>query len=92
MKHFYSADDWSDYYQFNHPDLAMMAKALGADTYSVSTPMEFEPAHLEAIRMANAQNRPQVIVVKTDPTLPPPFFLPDAAAPADPANQEVNDA
>jgi acetolactate synthase I/II/III large subunit len=92
MKHFYSADDWSDYYQFNHPDLAMMAKALGADTYSVSTPAEFEPAYLEAIRVANAQNRPQVIVVKTDPTLPPPFFLPDAAAPADPANQEVNDA
>jgi acetolactate synthase-1/2/3 large subunit len=92
MKHFYSADDWSDYYQFNHPALAMMAKALGADTYSVSTPAEFEPAYLEAIRVANAQNRPQVIVVKTDPTLPPPFFLPDAAAPADPANQEVNDA
>jgi acetolactate synthase-1/2/3 large subunit len=100
MKHFYEADDWTDYYEFNHPDLAMMAKALGADTYSVSTPMEFEPAYVEAIRVANAQNRPQVIVVKTDPTLPPPFFLPadsplnppDAAAPADPANQEVTDA
>jgi hypothetical protein len=38
--------------------------------------MEFEPAYLEAIRVANAENRPQVIVVKTDATLIPPFFLP----------------
>jgi acetolactate synthase-1/2/3 large subunit len=97
MNYFYpEADDWSDYYEFNRPDLAMMAKALGADTYSVSTPMEFGPAYLEAIRGANAENRPQVIVVKTDATLVPPFFPstppadstvekpPDAATPAGP--------
>jgi acetolactate synthase-1/2/3 large subunit len=83
MNHFYpEADDWSDYYRFNQPDLAMMAKALGADTYSVSTPIEFEPAYLEAIRMANAENRPQVIVVKTDPTLVPPYYPPTPAAPS----------
>jgi acetolactate synthase I/II/III large subunit len=104
MNYFYpEADNWSDYYEFNRPDLAMMAKALGADTYSVSTPMEFEPAYREAIRVADAENRPQVIVVKTDTTLVPPFFPstppadstvekpPDAAAPAGPDNQEVKD-
>jgi acetolactate synthase I/II/III large subunit len=94
------AGDWSNYYEFNKPDLAMMAKALGADTYSVSNPMEFEPAYLEAIRVANAENRPQVIVVKTDATLIPPFFPPtnsavekppDAATPAGPKHQEVTD-
>jgi acetolactate synthase I/II/III large subunit len=102
MNHFYpEAGHWSNYYEFNQPDLAMMAKALGADTYSVSTPMEFKPAYLEAIRMANAENRPQVIVVKTDATPVPPFFPsghpalpndPDAGAPASPYNHGVKDA
>lgn len=91
MNHFYpEPDDWSDYYEFNQPDLAMMAKALGADTYSVSTPMEFEPAYLEAIRMADAENRPQVIVVKTDATLIPPFFKP--TPPADSTVEKPPDA
>jgi acetolactate synthase-1/2/3 large subunit len=83
MNYFYpEADDWSNYYDFNKPDLAMFARSLGADAYEVLSPSEFGPAYLEAIRKANAESKPQVIVAKVDPTPLPPFYPPKPPAPA----------
>lgn len=74
-------DGWKDYYDFNQPDIAMMARSLGADSYEVSDPASFEPVYLEAIRRANADNKPQVIVVRVDPTPLPPFYPPTPPPP-----------
>ncbi|MGZ6998949.1 MAG: thiamine pyrophosphate-binding protein [Acidimicrobiia bacterium] len=92
MHQFYpQAGSWDDYYDFNRPDLAMFAASLGADTYSVSDPTEFTPAYLEAIRKANADNVPQVIVVQTDPTLVPPFYPPASPPPPPPPPPSTGD-
>jgi acetolactate synthase-1/2/3 large subunit len=75
MNHFYpEPDDWTNYYDFNDPDLAMFARSLGAETYEVASPDEFQVAYLEAIRAANAKSVPQVIVAKVDSTFIPPFY------------------
>lgn len=77
MNHFYpEADGWKDYYDFNHPDLAMMARSLGAGVHEVDDPAGFGAAYLEAIRKANADNQPQVIVARVDPGPVPPFYPP----------------
>ena len=74
MSHFYPDLDWTDYYAFNHPDLAMFARSLGADAYEVSSPATFQAAYIEAIRKANADDKPQVIIAKVDSSAAPPFY------------------
>lgn len=65
---------WNHYYSLGKPDLPMLARALGADAYDVSTPAEMTSALADAIRKADALRRPQVIAVRIDRTQVPPYY------------------
>jgi acetolactate synthase-1/2/3 large subunit len=65
---------WNDYYRLGKPDIAMMARSLGADAYDVATPAEMERALAEAIQQADALRKPQVLSVHIDKTQVPPYY------------------
>ena len=72
---------WTDYYQLGNPDLVKVAEGLGAEAYLVHSPDDLRNALGKAIT-GGQQGRPQVIVVRQDPSAMPPFvYTPEPAAP-----------
>jgi acetolactate synthase-1/2/3 large subunit len=61
------------HYQLGDPDLAGLAEALGARAALVTTPAALEPALTAAVRAADAERRPVVVVVRIDPRELPPM-------------------
>ena len=88
---------WEQYYSLGAPDLVKVAEGFGADAVAIMPdqgPADFAAALRTAIRQADANRRPQVIVAHIDtapmppygwPTLPPAPCGPPAA-PASPGN------
>jgi len=76
MGHFFPKPGgiWSDYYSLGSNDLCAFAKALGADAYSAQSVHDVNHALAAALAAARAANRPQVVVVKIDPTPVPPYY------------------
>ena len=68
-------DVWKDYYKLGNPDLVKVAEGFGADAYLVHTPADLRDALGRAIK-GGQQGRPQVIVVREDPSARPPFKFP----------------
>jgi len=75
---------WNDYYQLGNPDLVKVAEGLGAEAYLVHSPDDLRSALGRAIK-GGQQGRPQVIVVRQDPSAIPPFvYAPPVAPPTKP--------
>jgi acetolactate synthase-1/2/3 large subunit len=72
-------DVWKDYYKLGNPDLVKVAEGLGADAYLVHSPADLQDALGRAIS-GGQQGRPQVIVVREDPSARPPFKFPPKPA------------
>ncbi len=82
---------WAQYYQLGAPDLVKVAEGFGADAVAIMPnegPAEFAAALRTAIKQADSNKRPQVIVAHIDtapmppygwPTLPSPPCAPSAA-------------
>ncbi len=67
---------WFDYYRLGAPDLVQFAAGLGADAVRVTStegPEVFRDALRLALRCADADNKPQVIIVHVDPHVGPPY-------------------
>jgi len=69
-----SSGVWTDYYALGQPDLAQMAKSLGADAYDVRSPDDMQHALAAALTASSLQNKPQVIVAHIDTTQVPPYY------------------
>ena len=73
--------DWTGYYAFGGPDLVQVAQGFGADAVAITRqqgPVDFQQALETAIRNANQNNKPQVIVVSIDTGPMPPYGWPQA--------------
>lgn len=75
---------WTDYYALGAPDLVKVAEGFGADAVAITKsqgPAEFSVALRTAIRQADANKRPQVIVAHIDTAPMPPYGWPTIPAP-----------
>jgi acetolactate synthase-1/2/3 large subunit len=83
---------WRDYYAIGQPDIARLAQSLGAEAYNVSSVEDMEHALPAAIRAADLDRKPQVIVVHIDTSQVPPFYQdPGVSPPAPPpSHQPIN--
>ena len=78
------ASDWTDYYALGAPDLVKVAEGFGADAVAITKdqgPSHVEKALKRAIRNADQQKKPQVIVVSIDTQPMPPYGWPQMPAP-----------
>ncbi len=73
MNYLFPDPAWKDYYKLGNPDLVKVAQGLGAAAYLVRSPSDLEEALESAIR-GGQEGKPQVIVVKEDPSAMPPFY------------------
>jgi acetolactate synthase I/II/III large subunit len=62
------------YYQLGDPDLVAHARSLGAEAVLVEDPAELAPALALAVRRADEQRRPHVVVVRIDRHELPPML------------------
>ncbi|MEP6766192.1 MAG: thiamine pyrophosphate-binding protein, partial [Gemmatimonadaceae bacterium] len=92
MNHFFpdKTGEWTDYYSIGKPDLALFGQSLGADAYNVSTVEDMQRALPAAIRAAELNNKPQVIVVHIDGKEIPPFYQDPGPTPALNLNPPTN--
>ncbi|NTS42097.1 thiamine pyrophosphate-binding protein [Flavisolibacter sp. BT320] len=67
---------WEELYQLGNPDLAMFAKSLGADAYTVSSPAELEAVMPGVLKRANTDGVPQVIIAAINKASIPPYYNP----------------
>ncbi|MGC4060357.1 MAG: thiamine pyrophosphate-binding protein [Aquabacterium sp.] len=70
------AAQWEDYYKIGRPDLALFSKGLGANAITVKHDEgtdAFRKALKEALHDAEQHQRPQVIVVRIDTKVAPPY-------------------
>jgi acetolactate synthase-1/2/3 large subunit len=75
------SSNWTDYYAFGGPDLVQVAQGFGADAVAITQqqgPVDFQQALETAIRNANQNNKPQVIVVSIDTGPMPSYGWPPA--------------
>jgi len=66
--------DFSQLYRLGNPDLKKYSEALGADAFNVHSPAELRDALATALRQAEMNRQPQVIVVHIDKTPLPPYY------------------
>ena len=78
MEHFKKGDIavWKDMFSLGSPDLGKYAEGLGADAYTVESPQEFETSLKAAVKAAETEKRPQVIIAKIDRKAEPPYYNP----------------
>lgn len=69
-------DAWKHYYRIGSPDVAKIAEGLGADAYSVRSVADARRIVPEALARADAERKPQVIVVHIDRDAMPPYYPP----------------
>lgn len=67
----YSLDD--EYYSLGGPDLIRFSESLGARTYIARRPGDIDLALTHAIKRADLDGQPQVIVARIDHRVPPPY-------------------
>ena len=93
MNH-YAHDDkapgvWDEIYQLGNPDLAMYAKSLGADAYTINSPNELEQLMPTVLSRANKDRVPQVIIANINKASVPPYYNP-AYIPSPAASQSTS--
>lgn len=79
------AAQWDDYYQLGRPDLAKFAQGLGAHAVTIARDQgtqAFRDALKHALADADQHHRPQVIVVRINTQVAPPYGWP-VLTPAD---------
>jgi acetolactate synthase-1/2/3 large subunit len=78
MEHFKNrgTEVWTEMFSLGTPDLEQYARGLGADAYTVSSPRAFEDALKKAVKSANEDNKPQVIIAQIDRNVVPPYYNP----------------
>jgi acetolactate synthase-1/2/3 large subunit len=64
---------WHDCYALGSPDLVKFAESLGADARAIVAPGELVESLPGAFDRAERQQKPQVLVVRIDPSRRPPF-------------------
>lgn len=69
-------DVWNNLYELGNPDLALFAKSLGADAYTIDSPLELELQMPGIIDRANQQQRPQVVIARINRKSIPPYYNP----------------
>lgn len=85
------ASQWNDYYQLGRPDLAKFAEGLGAHAVTVTHEQgtqAFREALQHALDDAARHHRPQVIVVRINTQVAPPYGWPQLT-PADCCSQQA---
>ncbi len=78
------AAQWDDCYQLGRPDLALFAQSLGAQAFTVAHDQgteAFRQALKQALHDAQALQRPQVIVVRINAQVAPPYGWPTLTPP-----------
>ena len=69
-------DSWYDFYKLGNADLVQFSRSLGADAIGTDQPGALTTLLPEALRRADKDNRPQVIVVKIDHEEAPAYPAP----------------
>lgn len=75
---------WDDYYKLGAPDLVKFSEGLGAQAAAITRdqgPAAFRAALETAVRQADENNRPQVIVAHIDTSPMPPYGWPTVKKP-----------
>lgn len=67
---------WENLYELGNPDLAMFAKSLGADAYTINSPKELEKVMPKVLIRANQDHVPQVIIANINRKPVPPYYNP----------------
>jgi acetolactate synthase I/II/III large subunit len=75
---------WEKLYELGNPDLAMFAKSLGADAYTINSPKELEKVMPKVLSRANKDHVPQVIIVNINRKPVPPYYNPIYGPPKPP--------
>jgi len=75
---------WEELYELGNPDLAMYAKSLGADAYTISSPKELEKIMPKVLTRANKNHVPQVIIANINRKPVPPYYNPIYGPPKPP--------
>lgn len=73
------AAQWDHYYELGRPDLAQFAAGLGAQAVTVTHEQgtaAFKEALAQALKNADAHQRPQVVVVRINTQVAPPYGWP----------------
>jgi len=78
-------DVWAKLYELGNPDLAMYAKSLGAESYTIHSPKELEKIMPTVLKRANKNNVPQVIIANINRKPVPPYYNPIYGPPKPPA-------
>jgi acetolactate synthase-1/2/3 large subunit len=69
-----NTSDFRQLYRLGNPDLKKYSEALGADAFDVHSPVEMREALETALRQAQINRKPQVIVAHIDKTPLPPYY------------------
>jgi acetolactate synthase-1/2/3 large subunit len=69
-----NTSDFRQLYRLGNPDLKKYSEALGADAFDVHSPAEMREALETALRQAQINRKPQVIVAHIDKTPLPPYY------------------
>ena len=77
---------WEKLYELGNPDLAMFAKSLGADAYTINSPKELEKVMPNVLRRANKDHVPQVIIANINRKPVPPYYNPIYGPPKPPGS------
>jgi acetolactate synthase I/II/III large subunit len=75
---------WEKLYELGNPDLAMYAKSLGADAYTINSPRELEKIMPKVLTLANKDHVPQVIIANINRKPVPPYYNPIYGPPKPP--------
>ncbi|RYZ41708.1 MAG: thiamine pyrophosphate-binding protein, partial [Sphingobacteriales bacterium] len=67
---------WQSMYTLGNPDLELYARSMGADAYAASDTAGFKTALSTAIRQADKENKPQVIIATINKQQIPPYYNP----------------
>jgi acetolactate synthase-1/2/3 large subunit len=67
---------WTELYELGKPNLALFAKGLGADTYTINSPAELGKIMPKVLSRANKDRVPQVIIANIDRKPVPPYYNP----------------
>lgn len=72
--HFMHDPGWDNYYKLGDPDLCKYAEGLGAEAYRARSPDELREHVKSAIRNADKNHKPQVVVVDINRDEVPPYY------------------
>jgi len=67
---------WEELYELGKPDLAMYAKSLGAEAYTINSPAELEKIMPTVLKKADKDQVPQVIIANINRKPVPPYYNP----------------